>query len=105
VNKTYEDVWSGDWQCRLGTDDGLSIDLLMASSGIEFEVVTSAERLEVVRGLVLPVARVGHLIAMKLLSVAPGRETDSADLRNLAAVAGDEEWSIAKEAVLLIEAR
>jgi hypothetical protein len=42
---------------------------------------------------------------MKLLSVAPGRETDSADLRNLAAVAGDEEWSIAKEAVLLIEAR
>ncbi len=90
---------------RLGTDDGLSIDLLMASSGIEFEVVTSAERLEVVRGLVLSVARVGHLIALKLLSVAPGRETDSADLRNLAAVAGDEEWSIAKEAVLLIEAR
>ena len=90
---------------RLGTDDGLSIDLLMASSGIEFEVVTSAERLEVVRGLVLPVARVGHLIALKLLSVAPGRETDSADLRNLATVAEDEEWSIAKEAVLLIEAR
>lgn len=90
---------------RLATDDGLSIDLLIASSGIESEVVMSAENLEVVQGLLLPVARIGHLIALKLLSVAPGRETDSADLRNLAAVADDEEWSLASEAVALIEER
>ena len=90
---------------RLATDDGLSIDLLIASSGIESEVVMSAENLEVVQGILLPVARIGHLIALKLLSVAPGRETDSADLRNLAAVADDEEWSLASEAVALIEER
>ena len=90
---------------RLATDDGLSIDLLIASSGIESEVVMCAENLEVVQGLLLPVARIGHLIALKLLSVAPGRETDSADLRNLAAVADDEEWSLASEAVALIEER
>jgi hypothetical protein len=90
---------------RLSTDDGLSVDLLIASSGIEAEVVARAETLEVVQGLLLPVARIGYLIALKLLSFAPGRETDSADLRNLAAVAHDEEWNLASEAVALIQER
>jgi alkylation response protein AidB-like acyl-CoA dehydrogenase len=58
--------------------------------------LTSAETLEVVRGVLLPVARTGHLIALKLLSVAPGRETDAADLRNLAAVANEDEWNLAR---------
>lgn len=90
---------------RLSTEDGLSIDLLIASSGIEAEVVTNAETLEVARGVLLPVARTGHLIALKLLSVAPGRETDAADLRNLAAVATEDEWRLASGAVQLIQER
>jgi len=90
---------------RLSTEDGLSVDLLIASSGIETEVVEKAEPLEVVQGVLLPVARIGHLIALKLLSVAPGRETDVADLRNLAAVATQEEWNLASEAVAKIQAR
>ena len=90
---------------RLSTDDGLSVDLLIASSGIEAEVVARAEILEVVRGMLLPVARIGHLIALKLLSVAPERETDAADLRSLAAVATDEEWNLATEAVTQIQER
>ena len=90
---------------RLSTEDGLSVDLLIASSGIETEVVTKAETLEVVQGVLLPVARTGHLIALKLLSVAPGRETDAADLRNLAAVATEEEWNLASEAVTQIQER
>ncbi len=90
---------------RLSTEDGLSVDLLIASSGIETEVVTNAEILEVVQGVLLPVARTGHLIALKLLSVAPGRETDSADLRNLAAVATQDEWNLASEAVAQIQDR
>ena len=90
---------------RLSTKDGLSVDLLIASSGIEAEVVASAETLEVVRGVLLPVARTGHLIALKLLSVAPGRETDAADLRSLAAVATEDEWNLAKEAVTQIQDR
>jgi hypothetical protein len=51
------------------------------------------------------VARTGHLIALKLLSVAPGRETDAADLRSLAAVATEDEWNIASEAVTQIQDR
>jgi predicted nucleotidyltransferase len=86
-------------------EDGLSVDLLIASSGIETEVVTKAETLEVVQGVLLPVARTGHLIALKLLSVAPGRETDAADLRNIAAVATEEEWNLASEAVTQIQER
>ncbi|MEY3806069.1 MAG: hypothetical protein RIR69_881 [Actinomycetota bacterium] len=90
---------------RLITVDGLSIDLLIASSGIETEVVTNAESLEIVQGVRLPVARTGHLIALKLLSVAPGRETDAADLRNLASVATEVEWNLASEAVTQIQER
>lgn len=90
---------------RLSTEDGLSVDLLIASSGIEAEVVASAETLEVVRGVLLPVARTGHLIALKLLSVAPGRETDAADLRNLAAVATEDDWNLASEATAIIQER
>ena len=90
---------------RLSTAEGLSVDLLIASSGIETEVVTKAETLEVVQGVLLPVARTGHLIALKLLSVAPGRETDAADLRNLAAVATEEEWNLASEAVAQFQER
>lgn len=87
---------------RLADVAGVDVDILVASSGIETEIVTAAEPLEVVPGLTIPVARVGHLIAMKLLSVADGRETDWADLRNLAAVADDQEWLRASEAVELI---
>ena len=90
---------------QLSTDDGLSVDLLIASSGIEAEVVARAETLEVVRGMLLSVARIGHLIALKLLSVVPGRETDAADLRILAAVATDDAWNLATEAVAQIQER
>ena len=90
---------------RLSTDDGLSVDLLIASSGIEAEVVARAETLEVVRGMLLSVARIGHLIALKLLSAVPGRETDAADLRSLAAVATDDAWNLATEAVAQIQER
>jgi predicted nucleotidyltransferase len=90
---------------RLSDREGTSVDILFASSGIEKEIVRDAEPLEVVRGVIIPVARIGHLIALKLLSVAPGRETDAMDLRALARVANDAEWGRARAAVQLIEAR
>ena len=68
-------------------------------------MVAVAEPLEVVKQIILPVARVGHLIALKLLSVAPGRETDHSDLRNLAQVADEFEWQRAKSAVRLVVER
>ena len=90
---------------RLIDSDDTTIDMLTASSGIEAEVVTDAESLEVVRGVIIPVARVGHLIALKLLSVSPGRETDTSDLRQLAAIATAAEWDRAADAVEKITAR
>jgi hypothetical protein len=90
---------------RVTDPSGAHIDLLFASSGIEAEVVAAAEPLEIVPGVRLPTATVGHLIALKLLSVAPGRETDAMDLRNLAAIATDADWAVAIEAVSRITAR
>lgn len=58
------------------------LDVLFASSGIESEVVGSAELLEVLPGLTVPVARIGHLIALKVLSRDDrDRHQDIADLR------------------------
>lgn len=81
-------------------------DLLYASSGIEPEIVDGAERMIVVAGIEAPVASVGHLIAMKLLARDDRRRpADADDLRSLRAIASDEDWSVAAEAVALIEAR
>jgi hypothetical protein len=85
--------------------DGVEVDLLTASSGIEAEIVADADEVEIVDGVRAPVAATGHLMALKLLSVAPGRETDVVDLRALARIADDREWSRAAVAVALITER
>jgi predicted nucleotidyltransferase len=92
---------------RLHEPDGDGVtDLLFASSGIEPELVAAAEAIEVLPGLVLPVATVGHLIALKLLARDDDtRPQDAGDLRALAAVATAADRIVASEAVQLIEAR
>lgn len=86
--------------------DGVIVDLLFASSGIEAEVADAAESLIVARGLTMPVARVGHLIALKVLSQdAERRRQDLIDLDALKLVAGDTDWSAAVEACQLITDR
>ena len=85
---------------------GAVVDLLFASSGIEAEVCEGADRLEVVEGIVAPVASVGHLIAMKLLSRDDdARPQDVIDLRALMQVASEEDLAVASAAVELIERR
>lgn len=82
------------------------IDLLFASSGIEPEIVAAAEPLSVHPGLVVPVATVGHLVALKLLARDDRRRpTDADDLKSLAEVATDGDWATAAEAVELIVER
>ncbi len=81
------------------------VDLLFSSSGIEAEVVAHAETVTYRRGVHLPVARVGHLIAMKLLSESAERLQDRIDLKLLAAVAVADEWILAAEAIRLIRQR
>lgn len=64
--------------------EGIVLDLLFASSGIESEVASTADLLEILPGLRVPVARTSHLIALKVLSRDDVRRpTDLADLRSL----------------------
>lgn len=95
---------------RLGLEDGDSedavVDLLFASCGIEPEVVTAAEPLELFAGLTTPVATIGHLIAMKVLSRDDDtRPQDVVDLRALIVEATDEDLAMARDGLALITAR
>lgn len=87
-------------------EDRLVTDLLFASSGVEPEIVAAAGEIEVVAGVTVPVATIGHLIAMKLLARDDRqRPTDADDLAALAAVAREDDWSEATTAVRLIGER
>jgi predicted nucleotidyltransferase len=80
--------------------DGIVTDLLFASSGIEAEIVEQAISTMVVPSLVLPVACVGHLIAMKLLARDDRRRpADADDLAALSVVATEQDWAVATTAV------
>lgn len=82
------------------------VDLLFASSGIEPEIALAAEPLELLKGLVMPVARPGHLIALKVLSRDDlDRPQDLLDLRALIRVASLEDLALARHALELIAAR
>jgi hypothetical protein len=62
--------------------------------------------MELVPGLELRVARLGDLIALKLLAVRdPGREHDWRDLRSLVAVARSIDFDRARASISLLEAR
>lgn len=88
------------------SDDELIVDLLFASSGVEAEIAARAEDLEVLPGLVVPVARVGDLLALKLLSRDDDvRPLDAADLRALRSVAGADDLTLARRTVMLIQRR
>lgn len=82
------------------------VDLLFASSGIESEIVAEAEPIELLPNLTLKVARVAHLIAMKVLSRDDVRRPqDLVDLRGLLRVARADEIASARQALSLITAR
>lgn len=121
AERLVNDLVSRDWRLhalvehdalgRLATarlsrpDADVLLDLLFASSGIEPEIVADAETLEVVPGLYLPVAAVGHLLAVKLLARTDARPQDDADIQALKEVADSREWERAREAVAAIVAR
>ncbi len=86
--------------------DSRIVDLLFASSGIENEIVREAEPLEVFSGVRVPVGRMGHLIAMKILARDDeGRPQDRVDLIQLVRVADPTEIERAKTALDLIRGR
>lgn len=84
----------------------LLIDLLFASAGIEKEVVDESERIALFGQERIPVARVGHLIAMKILSGEERRRpVDFLDLEALLAKADIGEIERARRSVRLIVER
>ncbi len=95
---------------RLAVPDGhpgeLIVDLLFASSGVEPEIAARAEMLELLEDFVVPVARTGDLLALKLLSRDDlARPQDAADLRALRAVATADDLALARETAALIAER
>ena len=90
----------------VGDEDATPVvDLLFASSGLEAEIVEGAEILDVFPEQSVPVAGVGHLVALKLLARDEDRPQDAADLRALADVAGEHDLATAQVAVSLIQRR
>lgn len=85
---------------RRAEDRAVLIDLLFASSGIERELAAAAVRVDDV-----PVSRVGHLLALKVLSESEKRLQDRIDIQELAKVATDEDWRTAEAMVRLIKER
>jgi hypothetical protein len=82
------------------------VDLLFASSGIELEIVQNAERIRVLEDVEVPVARVGHLIALKVLSRDDvERPQDLLDLRALMKVTTETDVIQARSAMALIVER
>jgi len=100
LEQDYVKRLSGVRMAHGGSD--VVVDLLFASSGIENEVVASADRLEVLPRLTVPVATTPHLIALKVLA---GRSQDLTDLGYLIPSATPAELDAAREAVKLIQAR
>ena len=87
------------------TVDGVIVDLLFASSGIEPEICGAAEPIEIGADVVVPVARTGHLLAQKVLSRGPDRLQDDIDIQALMAVADEEERDRCRQALRFIERR
>jgi hypothetical protein len=100
LEQDYVERLSGVRLKRQGSDT--VVDLLFASSGIENDVVASAEPLEALPGIKVPVATTAHLIALKVLA---RRNQDLTDLGYLIPAASAVELDAAREAVKLIQIR
>jgi hypothetical protein len=81
------------------------VDLLFASSGVEPEIIQEAEVLEVLPGLRVPVAGIGHLLALKALSISPTRPQDLIDILALLREAKPADIDQARKTAALIVKR
>jgi hypothetical protein len=92
-----------------GETPGILADAIFATSGIEREVTAEADLLEVLPGFFAPVAKTGHLLALKVLALRPEnpqeRPQDPADIRELLRVADQTEIQRARNAMDLISRR
>jgi predicted nucleotidyltransferase len=83
-------------------ETGSEIDLLINCAGVEAEVVAGATLMEIFPGIRIPVARAGHLVALKVLA---GRLKDQEHIEVLVREMGTADLQIARETVDLIGRR
>jgi hypothetical protein len=84
-------------------NEGIVVDILFASSGIESDICQDADRLAVADRFTVPVAQAGHLVATKLLAIAPDRPQDAVDLHALRKNLTPEDRERARRAVARID--
>lgn len=89
---------------RLQRGPGEEVDLMFALTGIEGSVVQDADVVEILPGRRARAAALGHLVAMKLLSVDERRPRDAQDLLALLARCDEVERRRAEVAVAAMEA-
>ncbi len=88
---------------RTVSPSGAIVDLLFASCGFEPEIIAAATVITILDGLQIPVATVGHLIAMKVLARDDRhRPQDRVDLQALFKVASARDFSDARCALGLV---
>ena len=88
------------------TPEGVVIDIMFASSGIEDEICRDAQVLEVFAEVAVPVCRPGHLLALKLLARDDRlRPQDLGDIRLLLAIAEEDDLSRARRGIAQITER
>lgn len=86
-------------------EEGVIVDLLFASSGIEPEIVKAAERIELFPEVFVKVATASHLIALKVLARDESRPQDEIDLQSLLTNVSDAEISEAEIALKVVAER
>lgn len=85
---------------------GAIVDLLFASSGIEPEIADAAEVLAILADLQAPVARIGNLIALKVLARDDRRRPQHwDDIQALLKEAGPSDLEDARSGLRLIQER
>ncbi len=89
---------------RLQREAQPMLDLVFATCSIEPAIVADAIEIEILPGLHARTATIGHLVAMKLLSVQPARPRDQQDLVALLTIADELEMDRATRACAKIMA-
>jgi len=90
---------------RLASPNGVTVDLLFASSGIEPEIVAGATDVDLPGVGAVRVACAEDLLAMKVLSMRETRLQDRIDAQHLVQFVGDLDLERVREALELITAR
>jgi hypothetical protein len=90
---------------RLRSRARVAVDLLVASSGIEAEVIAHAQSVDIPGVGALPVARAEELLALKTLSMSENRPQDRLDARGLLLACPDLDLTLVHARLSTIEAR